>query len=101
MEGGGLEPEPVSPGQAGLSRLLHLGASAQDQRHGRCRGSSVVCPSYPGRSVKASQCWGRTTEKWRRSSVATFVSPRRSQVAITDASTSPSGSDAYVRSSSA
>jgi UDP-N-acetylglucosamine--N-acetylmuramyl-(pentapeptide) pyrophosphoryl-undecaprenol N-acetylglucosamine transferase len=44
-----------------------------------------------GSSVNASTCCGRTTPKWRRSTVAISVTPSRSAAATTDASTVPSG----------
>jgi hypothetical protein len=44
-----------------------------------------------GRSSNASTCRGRTTEKWRRSNVASWCSPSLSAVATTEASTPPSG----------
>jgi hypothetical protein len=42
-----------------------------------------------GRSVKACACFGRKTAKRRWSSVAIDVSPSRSAVAMTEASTVP------------
>jgi hypothetical protein len=44
-----------------------------------------------GSNSKASTCAGRTTVKWRRSSVASCVIPSRSPATTTDASTAPSG----------
>jgi len=57
--------------------------------------------SIHGSSWKATSCRGRTTLKWRRSSVATSVASRRSAVAITEASTVPSGRSRYSATSSA
>ncbi len=48
-----------------------------------------------GSSRKRSQCAGRTTPKCRRSSVASFVSPSDSHIAITAASTKPSSRSTY------
>jgi len=42
-------------------------------------------------SASAVVWLGRTTAKWRRSSVAISLTPRRSAAAITEASTLPSG----------
>ncbi len=56
---------------------------------------------YSGNSVRAAQWLGRTTAKCRRSRVATFVSPSRSQATITAASTSPRSRDSYECSISA
>ena len=47
--------------------------------------------TFHGNSSNAVMCCGRTTLKWRRSMVATWVTFRRSAAAMTEASTVPSG----------
>jgi len=55
------------------------------------RLGSIRARSRQGRMASASTCAGRTTLKWRWSSVATLGSPSISVAAMTVASTSPSG----------
>lgn len=63
----------------------------------------LVIPRTPssGSSVNAGTCVGRTTRKWRLSSVATWVMPMRSASATTDASAPPRGRSAYCSTKSA
>ena len=56
------------------------------RRGGRHR---EVGDAQAGRSSIDSRCRGRSSEKWRRSSVASFGSPSRSTTANTAASTKP------------
>lgn len=67
--------------------------------HGTCARRRVpdlhdrkgVEPTFQGNSSNAAMCRGRTTLKWRRSMVATWVTFRRSAAAMTEASAVPSG----------
>jgi hypothetical protein len=54
-------------------------------------GPAARLRSRQGRIASASTCAGRTTLKWRWSSVATLGSPSISVAAMTVASTRPSG----------
>jgi hypothetical protein len=102
-QGTGAQDAPV-----GSNRIQHdqprLGSQAGGSDSSKC-GLAAVVPRKPsvsfdardkleihhGRSVKASVWPGRTTLKWRRSTVATSVMSRRSAAATTEASTVPSG----------
>lgn len=79
---------------AAVRRRLSGGATLSRTRPGpNGRNGSATDRSTPavqsGRSSSAGQCRGLTTEKCRRSRVATLDSPRRSHTAITAASTIP------------
>ena len=60
---------------------------------GRALTIDAHAPSS-GRSRRASTCRGRNRWKWRRSSVASLSSPRRSTMANTQASTKPMSASA-------
>jgi hypothetical protein len=59
------------------------------------RSEAVAVYSGSGSNANDPTCLGRTTVKWRRSTVATCVMPSRSAVAITAASVPPSLRSAY------
>ena len=68
---------------------------SRGSRWGCCSGTRIATGNSEGggqgSSVNAAAWFGRTTLKWRRSTVAMSVTPSRSAVATTDASTVPSG----------
>ena len=66
--------------------------------HASRRGVTAL---QSGRRRRASQCRGRTAEKWRRSSVITTSVSSRAARATTEASVLPSGKSAYCSTSSA
>jgi hypothetical protein len=64
--------------------------SIHSKRHALTAANSVrFAPVGYGRTVKAATWFGRTTVKWRRSTVAMSVMPRRSAVVMTEAATVP------------
>jgi hypothetical protein len=84
------------PGQVASTCTYFVGRRSPEwqrpvERSAQSSALSRRLPSRHGRRSKAAVCDGRTTEKWLRSSVATWVRLRRSAAATTDASTVPRG----------
>jgi hypothetical protein len=76
----------------GLSRSRRHAEAVQPAGVVHLAGS--LASSIQGRRLRALVCLGRTTVKWRRSRVATSVRFSRSAMAMTEASTAPSGRSA-------